>query len=266
MQASRRTAPLGGSAIIMDPYTGEILALANWPTFNPNTFARSDDDDAPQSRHPGPLRARVDVQDRHGVGGARRARDHARDAGRDQPGLHHVRRRKPIHDTHMYGLHPVHRRHRQVEQRRRDQSRDCSSAPSGWADTSAASASVRRSARTSAVRTAGIVWNSGAARSDSALASVSMGYQVGVTPLQMATAASSVANGGHAAGAARRARLHQERPPRRGAAQGDAADGHRRHGRHADDDHGAGRRARHREGGADSRATPSPARPAPRRS
>ena len=31
---------------------------------------------------------------------------------------------------------------------------------------------------------------------DSALASVSMGYQVGVTPLQMAAAASAVANGG----------------------------------------------------------------------
>src|SRR6185503_15455773 len=43
--------------------------------------------------------------------------------------------------------------------------------------------------------TAGIVWS--AERLDqSALASVSMGYQVGVTPLQMVTAASSVANGG----------------------------------------------------------------------
>ena len=31
---------------------------------------------------------------------------------------------------------------------------------------------------------------------DSALASVSMGYQVGVTPLQMAAAASVIANGG----------------------------------------------------------------------
>ena len=38
----------GGTAIIMNPQTGEILALANWPTFNPNTFTRSDDDDAAQ--------------------------------------------------------------------------------------------------------------------------------------------------------------------------------------------------------------------------
>ena len=36
--ASRRTARQGGTAIIMDPRTGEILALANEPTFNPNAF------------------------------------------------------------------------------------------------------------------------------------------------------------------------------------------------------------------------------------
>src|SRR6185369_16441986 len=33
-----------GTAIIMDPRTGEILALANWPTFNPNAFAKADDE------------------------------------------------------------------------------------------------------------------------------------------------------------------------------------------------------------------------------
>ena len=27
----------------MEPNTGEILALANWPTFNPNAFGRADD-------------------------------------------------------------------------------------------------------------------------------------------------------------------------------------------------------------------------------
>jgi cell division protein FtsI/penicillin-binding protein 2 len=35
----------GGTAIIMAPATGEILALANYPTFNPNAVSRSDDDD-----------------------------------------------------------------------------------------------------------------------------------------------------------------------------------------------------------------------------
>ena len=41
----------------------------------------------------------------------------------------------------------------------------------------------------------GIVW-SAAKWTESALASVSMGYQVGVTPLQMVSAVSAVANGG----------------------------------------------------------------------
>src|SRR5205807_5679695 len=41
----------------------------------------------------------------------------------------------------------------------------------------------------------GIVWNPDK-WTESALASVSMGYQVGVTPLQMVTAVGSVANGG----------------------------------------------------------------------
>jgi cell division protein FtsI (penicillin-binding protein 3) len=29
----------GGVAIVMDPWTGEVLAMASWPTFNPNAFA-----------------------------------------------------------------------------------------------------------------------------------------------------------------------------------------------------------------------------------
>ena len=34
----------GGTAIIMQPQTGDILALANWPTFNPNAFLLVDPD------------------------------------------------------------------------------------------------------------------------------------------------------------------------------------------------------------------------------
>jgi len=34
----------GGSVIVMDPFTGEILALANEPTFNPNAFSASPPD------------------------------------------------------------------------------------------------------------------------------------------------------------------------------------------------------------------------------
>ena len=70
--------------------------------------------------------------------------------------------------------------------------------------------------------------SSGTRRSSiaSALASVSMGYQVGVTPLQMAAAVSSIANGGDPVRAAHRARADQGRTARRGRAQGRAPHGH----------------------------------------
>ena len=31
----------GGSAVVMDPHTGEVLAIASWPTFNPNVYNAS---------------------------------------------------------------------------------------------------------------------------------------------------------------------------------------------------------------------------------
>ena len=82
----------GGTAIIMDPHTGEILALANWPTFNPNAFGARRRRRAAQPRHPDALRARIDVQDRHRVRGARAEGDHAGDDDRHQPGFDHVPR------------------------------------------------------------------------------------------------------------------------------------------------------------------------------
>ena len=42
--AMREHRAAGGSVVVLDPTTGEILALANEPTFNPNTFARSSAD------------------------------------------------------------------------------------------------------------------------------------------------------------------------------------------------------------------------------
>jgi len=36
--ACEQFAPLTGMAIVMEPATGDILALANWPLFDPNTF------------------------------------------------------------------------------------------------------------------------------------------------------------------------------------------------------------------------------------
>lgn len=43
-EAVRRTGARSGIAIVLDPKTGEILALANAPTFDPNAFGRASDE------------------------------------------------------------------------------------------------------------------------------------------------------------------------------------------------------------------------------
>ena len=183
----------GGTAIILDPKTGEILALANWPTFNPNAFGASD------------LVARRNraIQDLYEPGStfkvvtASAAIDERLIASTDlidcHPGYITFGSRI-IRDTHEYGVLP-------------------------FIDVIAKSSNVgaikvgmrlgperlgRYVSRFGFGQTLapdfrgenpGIVWDPD--RLDaSALASVSMGYQVGVTPLQMAAAVSVVANGG----------------------------------------------------------------------
>lgn len=183
----------GGTAIIMNPHTGEILALANEPTFNPNTFA-----DAPAI-------ARRDraVQDIYEPGSTFKIVTAAA-ALQDQvwsvndvidttPGTIHIGSRV-VHDTKDHGALTF---------------------PQFLIESSNVAA-IKIGMKLGADRlgdfverfgfgqvlspdfagqSAGIVWNSDN-WTDSALASVSMGYQIGVTPLQMITAASVVANGG----------------------------------------------------------------------
>jgi cell division protein FtsI (penicillin-binding protein 3) len=184
----------GGTALIMDPRSGEILALANWPTFNPNAFARADDD----------ARRNRAIQDLYEPGStfkivtASAALEHGvmrPETPIDTNPGYITFGARIIHDTHHYGLLT-------------------------FTDV------IVKSSNVGAIKvglklgpqllgeyvsrfgfgqvlapdfrgeTAGIVWNPD--RLDqSALASVSMGYQVGVTPLQMATAVSAIANGGH---------------------------------------------------------------------
>jgi cell division protein FtsI (penicillin-binding protein 3) len=184
----------GGTALIMNPHTGEILALANWPTFNPNAFGRFDDRE----------RRNRAIQDLYEPGStfkvvtASAALEegviHPDDWVDCAPGYITFPGRKPIYDFHRYGtlsftdvivkssnigaikvglrLGP--------ERLGRYVSRFGFGQPIG--------PDFRG-------ESPGIVWNP--ARLDaSALASVSMGYQVGVTPLQMAAAVGSVANGG----------------------------------------------------------------------
>jgi len=184
----------GGSAVIMDPQSGEILALANWPTFNPNTFGRADDRE----------RRNRAIQDLYEPGSTFKIVT-ASAALEEQvirpddwidcaPGYIKIGSRKPIYDVHRYGV-------------------------LSFSDVIVKSSNVgaiKVGLRLGPERlgryvsrygfgqplspdfrgeSPGIVWNP-ARVNDSALASMSMGYQVAVTPLQMAAAVSSVANGG----------------------------------------------------------------------
>ncbi|MGE5245240.1 MAG: penicillin-binding protein, partial [Betaproteobacteria bacterium] len=183
----------GGSAVVMDPHTGEILALANEPTFNPNVY-RDFDDAARRDRA---------VQDLYEPGStfklvtasaAIENRVLPLDAMIDtSPGLVKIGSRV-VHDTKNHGL---------------------LSFFDVIADSSNVGA-IKIGFRVGAQRlgayverygfghpvspdfpgeSPGIVWRPDT-WTDSALMSVSMGYQVGVTPLQMVAAVASIANGG----------------------------------------------------------------------
>jgi len=185
----------GGSAIVMDPLTGEILALANYPTFNPNAYRTFGDDDRrnraiqdlyePGSTFkivtasaaleqkllkptdlvdtsPGVIRfgSRVIDEDKHHNYGVLSFTDvivRSSNVGAIKIGLRVGPERLGLYARRFGFGHPT--------------SPDFPS------------------------ESPGILWDP-ARQSESALASMSMGYQVGVTPLQMAAAVSSVANGG----------------------------------------------------------------------
>jgi len=188
------TRAAGGTAVVMDPHTGEILALANYPTFNPNAF--QDAQDAAKRNRA--------VQDLYEPGStfklvtASAALEENVVSPQDPidcaPGYIKFEGRPPINDVHRYGVLPF----------------------SDVIVKSSNVGAIRVGLRLGPERlgryvsrfgfgqpiapdfrgeSPGIVWNP--ARLDaSAVASVSMGYQVGVTPVQMAAAASSIANGG----------------------------------------------------------------------
>ncbi len=183
----------GGTAVAMDPYTGEILAMASWPTFNPNQYNGAGDS---------ALRNRA-VQDLYEPGSTFKlvtasaaleekviTPDEMVDVS---AGLIRFGSRV-INDMYRYG-------------------------PLSFTDVIVKSSNVgaikvglkvgpermglyirrfgfgRPSSPDFPGESPGIVWDP-SKLNDSALASVSMGYQVGVTPLQMAAAVSAIANGG----------------------------------------------------------------------
>ncbi|HXG56720.1 MAG TPA: penicillin-binding protein [Vicinamibacterales bacterium] len=184
----------GGTAVIMQPQTGEILALANYPTFNPNAF---------KAAHETTRKNRA-IQDIYEPGSTFKlvTASAALEEGLLQPtdmidcapGFITFPGRV-IRDVHAYGA-------------------------LSFEDVIVKSSNVgaikaglkigperlglyinrfgfgHRLSPDFVGESPGIVWNP--ARLDSsALASISMGYQIGVTPLQMAAAVSSVANGGN---------------------------------------------------------------------
>ena len=183
----------GGCAVIMDPHTGEILALANYPVFNPNVYSRFSDLE----------RRNRCIQDLYEPGSTFKivTAGAALEEGIMSPddpidvsaGLIRFGSRV-IDDMHRYGVLT-------------------------FTDVIVKSSNVgaikiglklgperlgKYVSRFGFGQTLlpdfkgenpGIVWNP-AKLDPSALASVSMGYQVGVTPVQMASAVSSVANGG----------------------------------------------------------------------
>ncbi len=183
----------GGTVLIMEPHDGEILALANYPTFNPNTFNRY--------TH-AQMRNRA-IQEIYEPGStfkvvtASAAFEESLitpESLVDASGGQITFGARTIHDTHDYGVLSF-----------TDvlvKSSNVGAIRVGLKlGPERLSRYVRRFGFGQTLspelrgETAGIVWNP-AQLNDSALASIAMGYQVGVTPLQMATAVSSVANGG----------------------------------------------------------------------
>src|SRR5688500_267296 len=191
--AVARNRAAGGTVLIMAPKTGEILALANEPTFNPNAFSNASPED----------RRNRAVQDIYEPGStfkvvtasaALEERVIGVDDLIDVSGGKIRFGSRVIDDTHDYGT-------------------------LSFTDVLVKSSNVgaikvglrlgperlglyvrrfgfgRALSPDFPAETPGIVWDPTKLDS-SALASMSMGYQVGVTPLQMVAAISSVANGG----------------------------------------------------------------------
>ncbi len=183
----------GGSAVVMDPFTGELLAVANYPTFNPNAYG----DFNPNARR---NRAIEDLYEPGSTfkvvtaGAALEERAVTPEEPLDVSAGQIRFGARVIRDDHRYGTLTF----EDVVVK----SSNVGAIKVGLrlgAET--LSAYVRRFGFGRPLspdfrgESPGIVW-SAERLNDSALASVAMGYQVGVTALQMATAVSSVANGG----------------------------------------------------------------------
>ncbi len=206
----------GGTAIIMNPRTGEILAMANAPTFDPNEYRAAASIE----------RRNRAVQDLYEPGStfkivtasaAIQEKVMPVDAPIDVAGGRIKIGARVVHDDHQYGTLSF-----------SDvivKSSNVGAIRIGFRlGTERLSQYVERygfgrpSSPDFPGESPGIVWDADK-WTESALASVSMGYQVGVTPLQMVAAVSAVANGGQlmeprVVGAVYRNQLRYPVPPR----------------------------------------------------
>ncbi len=183
----------GGTVIIMDPNSGEILALANEPTFNPNAFAR-----APEAH-----RRNRATQDVYEPGSTFKVVTAA--AALEERVIRPDELIDVSAGTIAFGARQIEDDHRYDVLSFEDvivKSSNVGAIKIGlMLGPERLGRYLRRFgfgqtlSRDFAGESPGIVWDP-AGWSDSALASVAMGYQIGVTALQMATATSAVANGG----------------------------------------------------------------------
>jgi len=184
----------GASVVVMDPQTGEILALANYPSFNPNAYRDFGDE----------FRRNRAIQDLYEPGSTFKlvtagaaleemifTPDSVVETG---PGVIRFGARVIDEDKgHNYGplsftdvivkssnVGAIKIGLRVGNERMADYVKRFGFGRPTSPDFRGESAGIARVAR----------------MNDSALASVSMGYEIGVTPLQMASAVSVVANGG----------------------------------------------------------------------
>ena len=190
VQAARADA---GTAVIIDPHTGEILAMASYPSFNPNEYSA-----APES-----ARRNRAVQDLYEPGSTFKlvTASAALEERVIAPG-----------DRIDVSAGQIRFGSRVIDDMRRYDQLTFAEVLVKSSNVGAIKVGLKLGAERLGLyirrfgfgrpsspdfpgESPGIVWEP-SKLNDSALASVSMGYQVGVTPLQMAAAASVIANGG----------------------------------------------------------------------
>ncbi len=189
----RASGAAGGSVVVMEPTSGEILALASYPTFNPNAFGDFNE----QQRRNRAIEDAYEPGSTFKIVTAGAALEEKLVAPDDlidvSAGLIRFGARV-INDDHRMGVisfEDVIVKSSNVGAIKVGMRLG----PERLVDYVRRFGFGRPTSPDFRGESHGLVWGA-QALTPSALASVSMGYQVGVTPLQMVTAASVVANGG----------------------------------------------------------------------